>query len=359
MENTDNQNSSTKANHMFFDFFKGVQKRMWADFESVNPINDKYNLVINTNDYGEEGEAIFRKFLTQSLPPKIHLGSGQIWSAITLNIDQSFDTIIDCYSLRNAYNNNRKSKTGQIDLFIYRDTSPALPFISNDVHLIEGIFAFIEVKTNLTDFKESDVTIVLEKSDGFVVKIGNSKYDETNPQHSEYSQIIELLKADSTEDNKPFSRTINKGTSFYQYARMMYSFGNNPISGEGLSLNRPLRILLAFKTHAWSSSGDVLQNLNNNKHFHICDVIYVMETDKIYYNSCSLAKAMRQLNKVHNINEITFSDQSNLFYNKLLIQKGNPFYEKENGLAYLYHILVTLGVAFEARPLNIDTYYSE
>jgi hypothetical protein len=73
---------------------------------------------------GDNREIFLNKFLKQSLPNKLIVKEGEIW-------DQ------------------KGNKTDQLDTIIVRDDCPCLDFGGKDVFLIEGIFAVIEIKSNL------------------------------------------------------------------------------------------------------------------------------------------------------------------------------------------------------------------
>jgi len=77
------------------------------------------------SNLGKNREYFCKEFLSKVLPPKLFIHSGEIWDS-------------------------QKNKTGQLDIVILRDDAPSLHIGSDDIYLAEGVFAVIEVKSNLT-----------------------------------------------------------------------------------------------------------------------------------------------------------------------------------------------------------------
>lgn len=79
----------------------------------------------SSQDLGENRESFVKYFLKDCLPSKFTLGKGEIWDS-------------------------KKNKTGQLDIIILREDAPKLYFGDRNAYIGEGVFAVIEVKSNLT-----------------------------------------------------------------------------------------------------------------------------------------------------------------------------------------------------------------
>ena len=77
-----------------------------------------------SNNLGRNREIFCSNFLNKVLPPKLKCSSGEL---------------ID----------SENKKTGQLDLIIIRDDAPCLEYGSENTYLAEGVFAIIEIKSNL------------------------------------------------------------------------------------------------------------------------------------------------------------------------------------------------------------------
>lgn len=142
---------------------------------------------------GNNREIFINEFLGSSLPPKLSVQTGEIW-------DKS------------------GFKTGQLDTIIVRDDAPSLDFGKINAYLAEGVFAVIEVKSNLTINKLKEAYKTLK-------------------------QVHQLQIP---------APTITMG-------------GNN--------LKRPLRILFAYKGAQWDTLGRELDKNNIGETFDLICIL--------------------------------------------------------------------------------------
>jgi hypothetical protein len=102
---------------ILFPYFKDTAEVLLAHYTRSAGQNASNNL-------GKNREYFCNNFLATVLPPKLIIKSGEIWDSKNL-------------------------KTGQLDTIITRDDAPSLEFGSDNAYLAEGVFAVIEVKSNL------------------------------------------------------------------------------------------------------------------------------------------------------------------------------------------------------------------
>ena len=103
---------------ILYDYFDSIANELLSEFESSR-------LQKSSQDIGDNRESFINNFLKDCLPTKFHFGKGEIWD-------------------------NKENKTGQLDIIIVREDAPKLYFGSRNAYLGEGVFAVIEVKSNLT-----------------------------------------------------------------------------------------------------------------------------------------------------------------------------------------------------------------
>ena len=103
---------------VLYHYFDSMADRLMSSYKSSK-------LQKSTQDIGENRENFVNIFLRGCLPSKFTLGKGEIWDS-------------------------KKNRTGQLDIIILREDAPKLYFGSRNVYLGEGVFAVIEVKSNLT-----------------------------------------------------------------------------------------------------------------------------------------------------------------------------------------------------------------
>jgi len=90
------------------------------------------------DNIGKNRENFINEFLAVVLPQKLSVKSGEVWD-------------------------KKGFKTGQIDTLIIRDDAPSLDFGGENVYLAEGVFAVIEIKSNLTTGKLKEAVKTLKK----------------------------------------------------------------------------------------------------------------------------------------------------------------------------------------------------
>lgn len=91
----------------------------------------------SSRNIGDNREIFLNEFLKTVLPPKLHVKNGEIWDKTGF-------------------------RTGQIDSLIIRDDAPSLDFGGNNAYLAEGVFAVIEVKSNLSLDKLKEAANVMK-----------------------------------------------------------------------------------------------------------------------------------------------------------------------------------------------------
>ncbi len=92
----------------------------------------------SSRNIGNNREYFINSFLNKVLPSKLKVDHGEIWDG--------FD-----------------NRTGQIDTIILRDDAPSLLFGTENTFLGEGVFAVIEVKSNLTRNKLNEALQTLNR----------------------------------------------------------------------------------------------------------------------------------------------------------------------------------------------------
>jgi len=103
---------------VLYDYFKKSADVLLAEYERTKEQEASANI-------GYNRELFCNKFLSRVLPPRLTVRHGEIWDS-------------------------QGNKTGQLDVVILRDDTPSLTFGEADAFLAEGVFAVIEVKSNLT-----------------------------------------------------------------------------------------------------------------------------------------------------------------------------------------------------------------
>lgn len=128
---------------VLFDYFTKTANVLKAQYERSSDQNASNNL-------GKNRETFCSSFLTNVLPPKLSIKSGEIWDS-------------------------KGHKTGQLDLIIIRDDAPSLEFGSDNTYLAEGVFSIIEVKSNLTRGKLIEAGNTFQKVEKLVLPPQNLK----------------------------------------------------------------------------------------------------------------------------------------------------------------------------------------
>lgn len=78
-----------------------------------------------SQNLGSNRELFCNSFLSRVLPHRLKISKGEVWDG-------------------------KGNKTGQLDTIVVRDDTPSLNFGDANTYLVEGVFAVIEVKSNLT-----------------------------------------------------------------------------------------------------------------------------------------------------------------------------------------------------------------
>ncbi len=106
---------------VLYDYFRSSADVLLADYKRSKIQKAASNL-------GSNRELFQKHFLSKILPPRLSFGDGEIWDS-------------------------QGNQTGQLDLVILRDDATSLDFGGSDTYLAEGVFAVIEIKSNLTTVK--------------------------------------------------------------------------------------------------------------------------------------------------------------------------------------------------------------
>lgn len=114
------------------DYFEKKSKTLLSNFELSKQQNASTNL-------GNNRENFVKDFLKIALPPRLrNIYDGEI-------IDKD------------------GKKSGQLDLMIIRDDAPCIDYGGSNSYLAEGVFAVIEIKSNLDKTKLIESKTILEK----------------------------------------------------------------------------------------------------------------------------------------------------------------------------------------------------
>lgn len=124
-------NSNNKHRPILYQYFEDSADVLLAEYK--RSVQQKAS-----NNLGSNREFFCNNFLSKVLPLKLSIGSGEIWDS-------------------------EGNKTGQLDTIIIREDAPKLTFGDRDTYIAEGIFAVIEIKSNLTRQKLNEAGNQLEK----------------------------------------------------------------------------------------------------------------------------------------------------------------------------------------------------
>ncbi len=103
---------------LLFEYFEQSEKLLLAEYIRSKLQQASQNL-------GSNRELFCNSFLSRVLPHSLKISKGEIWDG-------------------------KGIKTGQLDTIIVRDDTPSLSFGDANTYLAEGVFAVIEIKSNLT-----------------------------------------------------------------------------------------------------------------------------------------------------------------------------------------------------------------
>ncbi len=173
---------------ILYDYFKKSADVLLAEYERTKEQEASANI-------GYNRELFCNKFLSRVLPPRLTVRHGEIWDS-------------------------QGNKTGQLDVVILRDDTPSLTFGEADVFLSEGVFAVIEVKSNLTRVKLQEALTTLKR--------------------------VQSLKLS----------------------------GGGAMITAGPVLNRPLRCIFAYEGATWQT---LLQEITQSENGEIADLICILK----------------------------------------------------------------------------------
>lgn len=98
---------------------------------------------------GKNREIFCSNFLEKVLPPKLSVRSGEIWDS-------------------------ENHKTGQLEIIILREDAPSLDVGSENIYLAEGVFAAVEIKSNLDRTKLQEAGRTLLKVKDLKINLGGA-----------------------------------------------------------------------------------------------------------------------------------------------------------------------------------------
>jgi len=116
---------------ILYDYFRRSADVLLAEYERSKVQESSANL-------GYNRELFCNKFLSCVLPPRLTLRRGEVWDS-------------------------QGNQTGQLEIVILRDDTPSLTFGEADAYLAEGIFAVVEVKSNLSRAKLQEALSTLKR----------------------------------------------------------------------------------------------------------------------------------------------------------------------------------------------------
>jgi hypothetical protein len=117
---------------LLYDHFKRSADALWAQYQKSKSQFSSANIGTNREDILRKG------FLSNVLPPRLVARNGEVWD---------------------AYGN----RTGQFEIIVLRDDAASLGIGDADAFLAEGVFAVIEVKSNLNRLRLREALKGLKK----------------------------------------------------------------------------------------------------------------------------------------------------------------------------------------------------
>jgi len=165
---------------VLYPYFDRTAEHLLAQYE-------RSKLQESSSSIGDNREMFVNEFLSKVLPSRLQVRQrGEVWDS-------------------------QHNRTGELDIVILRDDAPSLQFGGQrDVFLAEGVFAVIEVKSNLTREKLKEAVSALRRV-----------------------QSLNLS-------------------------------GAHPVMSVGMTLDRPLRCVFAYEGAAWGTLIDELDNSHNS-----------------------------------------------------------------------------------------------
>ena len=116
---------------LLYGYFQSTANLLLADYQRSKGQEASSNI-------GYNRELLCSRFLERVLPPRLTLRRGEIWDS-------------------------QGNRTGQLEIIILRDDAVSLTFGEADTFLAEGVFAAIEVKSNLTRDKMREALDTLRR----------------------------------------------------------------------------------------------------------------------------------------------------------------------------------------------------
>lgn len=106
---------------ILYDYYRRTAESLMARYRQTGAVSANTNL-------GDAREVLLRGFLDAVIPPHISVGRGEVWDS-------------------------EGNRSGQLDVVLARDDSPRLPLGDGkevSAFIVEGVYAVVEVKSNLT-----------------------------------------------------------------------------------------------------------------------------------------------------------------------------------------------------------------
>ena len=260
---------------LLFPYFNDTAQVLLAEFQRSSQQAASANL-------GRNREFFCSQFLDKVLPPKLSVKSGEIWDS-------------------------SGNKTGQLYVIITRDDCPCLHIGSDDIYLAEGVFAVIEVKSDLT----------------------TAKLDEA-------AQSLRLVQ------------------------NLSNSGGSNVVMSCGPVLNRPLRIVVSYKGATWET---LLARIENARLADVFDLICILERGTAMKNGLLLSNTTppppsnpatppTPMQRYAAMQEILHPRLRPAFTPDFLVAKG-----KAASLGFLYYHLLAFASSFMVVGFSLNDYF--
>jgi len=177
-----------------------------------------------STNLGNNRENFVNDFLSIVLPLKLKVKSGEI-------IDSN------------------NFKTGQLDTIIIRDDAPSLDFGGKNTYLAEGVFAVIEIKSNLTREKLLEAKNSLQKIEKLLIPsptITAGGYNLGRPLRilfaytgSSWETITKILDEEKCNDLFDLIAILDKGV-FLTKNRLVYPYNLETGEKYGSDIQIPL-----------------------------------------------------------------------------------------------------------------------
>ncbi len=124
---------------LLYPYFENYAKVLMALFQVSSEQESDTNL-------GRNREYFCSFFLNRVLPPRLTVTKGEIWDS-------------------------KGNKTGQQDIIIIRDDCPNLHIGTDNTYFAEGVFAVVEVKSNLDTERFHKTALALQKVQNLSINI--------------------------------------------------------------------------------------------------------------------------------------------------------------------------------------------